>query len=41
VVIGFIVTLTMYVTINQYEWIRFLGGAPSGTSRWRRSSPPW
>jgi SSS family solute:Na+ symporter len=26
VVIGFIVTLTMYVTINQYEWIRFLGG---------------
>jgi SSS family solute:Na+ symporter len=26
VVISFIVTLTMYVTINQYEWIRFLGG---------------
>jgi solute:Na+ symporter, SSS family len=25
VVISFIVTLTMYVTINQYEWIRFLG----------------
>jgi len=25
VVISFIITLTMYVTINQYEWIRFLG----------------
>ena len=25
VVISFIVTLTMYVTINQYEWILFLG----------------
>ena len=25
VVISFVVTLTMYVTINQYEWIRFLG----------------